>query len=303
MMLSANLRGIIAMCTAMALFVVNDAFVKLAAKSWPVHQIMVIRGVFAVCILGCVVILAREHNRLGVLKQPLVLARCLIEGFVAFTFISALSVLPIADVTAILLISPLLITVAGAFFFGEDVRWRRWMAVCVGFIGMLLVVRPGGETFNAATLLALASTAGVAVRDLLTRSLPASVPSLIVALGTSTATMVTGAVISAFQPWQAYDGKTLAYTAVAAITVAIGNYAIILAFRNVEVSVVSPFRYTVIIWAVIAGYIGFGDVPVLAAWGGIALIVGSGLYTLYREQITRLRDRNAVNLGEHEKSA
>jgi drug/metabolite transporter (DMT)-like permease len=289
MMLSANLRGIIAMCAAMALFVVNDSFVKLAAKLWPVHQIMVVRGAFAVSIILGLIFAAREHRRFGALKQPLVMARCLIEGFIAFTFISALAALPIADVTAILLISPLLITVAGAFFFGEDVRWRRWMAVGIGFMGMLLVVRPGGTGDHSAALLALVSTCGVVIRDLLTRSLPASVPSLIVAFGTSLATMATGVAISAFRPWQAYDTGTMFYALIAALTVALGNYAIILAFRNVEVSVVSPFRYTVIVWAVIAGYIGFGDAPAPIAWAGIALIVGSGLYTLYREQRTRLR--------------
>ncbi|MFM9974890.1 MAG: DMT family transporter [Beijerinckiaceae bacterium] len=286
------MRGILAMCAAMALFVINDTFVKLASTAWPVHQIMVIRGAFAVGIILCLLMAAGDHRHFATLRKPIVIARCLIEGFIAYTFISALALLPIADITAILLISPLLITIAGVFFFGEDVRWRRWMAICIGFLGMILVVNPGGSSFNSATFLALASTFGVAVRDLLTRRLPASVPSLVVAFGTTLATLVTGTILSIAQPWQAFDTTILLYCLFAAVTVALGNYAIILAFRNVEVSVVSPFRYTVILWAVIAGYIGFGDAPTAVAWFGIVLIVASGLYTLYREQQTRNRQRS-----------
>ncbi len=289
MKLSVNTRGIVAMSLAMALFVVNDAFVKLATISWPVPQIMVLRGVCASLIALGMVFMLREQHQLGKLRRPLVLLRCTTEGFVAVTFISALAVLPIADVTAILLLSPLLITVAGAFFFKEDVRWRRWIAVMIGFAGMLLVVQPGGSSFGQATLLAFLSTLGVAARDILTRRLPMDIPSSAVAFGTTIATTLTGLLLSIFRPWAAFDWQTMVYILGAAVTVALGNYAIIVAFRDVEISVVSPFRYTVILWAMIAGYLIFDDIPQPVAWLGIALIVGSGIYTLYREQVTRMR--------------
>jgi drug/metabolite transporter (DMT)-like permease len=286
---NVNMRGILAMSLAMALFVINDTFVKLATVAWPVSQIMVMRGLCATLIALGMVFLQREQKNLIELRQPLVLLRCGTEGFVAVTFISALAVLPIADVTAILLLSPLLITMAGAILFKEDVRWRRWIAVMVGFAGMLLVIQPGGSSYGLATLLAFLSTLGVAARDLFTRRLPTSIPSSVVACGTTIATTLTGALLSVFWPWAGFDWHTMAYILGAAVTVALGNYAIIVAFRDGEVSVISPFRYTVILWAVIAGYFIFDDVPQPVAWLGIALIVGSGIYTLYRERVTQIR--------------
>jgi drug/metabolite transporter (DMT)-like permease len=286
---NVNMRGIVAMSFAMALFVVNDAFVKLATVAWSVPQIMVVRGLCATLIaLGMVFLQGEQRNLIG-LKRPLVLLRCATEGFVAVTFISALAVLPIADVTAILLLSPLLITVAGALLFKEDVRWRRWIAVLVGFAGMLLVVQPGGADFGPATLLAFLSTLGVAARDLFTRRLPTNIPSTVVACGTTIATTLTGALLTIFWPWVGFDWQTMIYILGAAVTVALGNYAIIVAFRDGEVSVISPFRYTVILWAVMAGYLIFDDMPKPVAWLGIALIVGSGVYTLFREKAARNR--------------
>jgi drug/metabolite transporter (DMT)-like permease len=280
----SNLRGILAMCAAMLLFVINDACVKLATQSWPPHQVMAIRGVMAAGLIGTILALRGEITGVTALRQPMAFARCAIEGFVAITFITALASLPIADVTAILLLSPLFITVAGALMFGETVRWRRWLAVLAGCAGMLLVVRPDGAGFSLAGGLALISTIGVIARDLMTRRIPSGIPSLVIALGTTMATMLTGFAISLFQPWQPWTMTAFLACVGAAITVAGGNYAVILAFRDSEVSVVSLYRYTCILWAVIAGYLVFGDVPTSLSLLGIALIVASGLYTLHRER-------------------
>jgi drug/metabolite transporter (DMT)-like permease len=295
-----SLFNILAMCTAMAVFVANDTLVKLAAVHWPSHQIMFLRGLFAIVVTLTLVVLAREFWGMRLLKKPIVALRCAIEGFVAYTFITALAHMPIADITAILLLSPLLITMAAAVLFGEKVRWRRWMAVIVGFIGMLLVVRPGGSDIGWPALLALASTFGVAARDLLTRRLPAEVPSTVVAFGTTLATTLTGGFIWLLQPKvffaeASFSGTSFAAApllacALAAVLVALGNLAIILAFRDVETSLVSPYRYTVIVWAVLSGYLVFGNVPTLLSWMGISLIVASGLYTLYREHaVSKMR--------------
>jgi drug/metabolite transporter (DMT)-like permease len=281
---SGGLTNILAMCSAMALFVGNDTLVKLAAVDWPSHQIMSLRGVFALCVTFSLVLILRETAGLRYLRQPFVMLRCGIEGFVAYTFITALAWMPIADITAILLLSPLLITMAAAFFFGEQVRWRRWLAVTIGFVGMLLVVQPSGANFGWPALLALASTFGVAARDLMTRRLPAEVPSTVVAFGTTLATTLTGSIIWLFQPGAEIAAKPLVACAAAAVLVGLGNVAIVYAFRRVETSLVSPYRYTVIVWAVLSGFLVFGAVPTPLGWAGITLIVGSGLYTLYREQ-------------------
>jgi drug/metabolite transporter (DMT)-like permease len=287
MKIEGNLKGILSMCVAMALFVLNDMFVKLAATIWPVHQIMMIRGFMATAVVLSLVFWAGEHRFWGEMRKPLLLLRGTVEGMVALSFITALTVMKLADITAILMISPLLITIAGAIFFGETIRWRRWMAVGIGFAGMLLVVRPTGEDFGPMTMLAILSAIGVAGRDLLTRAMPSSIPSLLVALSSTIATALIGLAISCVQPLVAYDGVAMLYSVLAAVTVGLGNYAAVLAFRDVEVSVVAPFRYSVIIWAVIGGYLVFGDGPAPIAWLGILLIVGSGLYTMYRERIMR----------------
>jgi drug/metabolite transporter (DMT)-like permease len=281
---TTGLPNILAMCCAMALFVANDTLVKIAAVHWPAHQIMFLRGLAALGVTFSLVVVMREMGGLPFLKRPLVALRCAIEGFVAFTFITALAFMPIADITAILLLSPLLITTAAALFFGEQVRWRRWMAVIVGFVGMLLVVQPGGNTLGWPALLALASTFGVAARDLLTRRLPAEVPSTVVAFGTTLATALTGGCVWLFNPGAPLSAEPLLACAGAAVLVALGNLAIVFAFRRVETSLVSPYRYTVIVWAVLSGYFVFGNVPTILSWVGIGLIVASGLYTLYREQ-------------------
>jgi drug/metabolite transporter (DMT)-like permease len=283
---SRNITGIIAMCAAMALFVINDTLVKLAAKELPTHQILFLRGLFATTLICAAVVQKGLHRNLAGLRSPLVLTRCLIEVFIAYTFIGALAVLPLADINAILLLSPLMITVIAALVLKETVRWRRWSAVLVGFIGMLLVVKPGGSTFQAAALLALMSTTGVAVRDVLTRRIPADIPTLIIAASGIVIMTVSGGLLSLASPWVAVSSQTLLYLAGAAIMVLLGNVAIIMAFRDVDISAVSPFRYTLIVWAVIAGILVFGDMPTPMAWIGIGLIVSSGLYTLYRESIT-----------------
>jgi drug/metabolite transporter (DMT)-like permease len=291
-----NIKGIVAMCAAMALFTVNDVLVKLVATQLAPHQILLVRGAFASLFALSLVFAAQEQRQLSMLAQPLVLARCCVEGLVAFTFISALAVLPIADITAILLLSPLIITIIAALFFKEDVRWRRWMAVIAGFIGMLFVVKPGSDGVQTASLLAFVSTLLVAARDLMTRRLPATVPSRVVAAGTTITTTILGGMLALFQPWVALDGHTLLLLIGAATVVTLGNFAIIVAFRDVDVSVVSPYRYTLIVWAVLAGAVVFGDVPTGVSWIGIALIIGSGLYTLYRETTVRsgLKDHPSV---------
>jgi drug/metabolite transporter (DMT)-like permease len=293
---ASGLMNILAMCAAMALFVANDTLVKIAAVHWPAHQIMFLRGLFALGVTFSLVVAMRELEGMQFLKRPLVALRCGIEGFVAFTFITALALMPIADITAILLLSPLLITVAAAFFFKEQVRWRRWLAVIIGFVGMLLVVQPGGNSLGWPALLALGSTFGVAARDLLTRRLPPEVPSTVVAFGTTLATTLTGGCVWLFNPGAPVTVEPLMACAAAAVLVALGNLAIVYAFRRVETSLVSPYRYTVIVWAVLSGYLVFGDVPTVLSWAGIGLIVGSGLYTLYREQSLARSARHAARV-------
>jgi len=287
--MTRNLKGILAMCAAMALFVANDTLVKLATVHVAAHQILFLRGIFASAFVLIAVFWTGMWRHWKEMANRLLLLRCLLEVFVAYTFILALGVLAIADLTAILLLSPLIITAISALALKETVRWRRWLAVILGFAGMLLVVKPGGSGFQAAALLGVVSTIGVAFRDLVTRHLADTLPTLLVATAGILSLTAFGGLLSLGLPWQPLDSHVILLLAGAALTVLLGNVAIIMAFRDVDVSAVSPFRYTVIVWAVLAGIVIFGDIPEPAAWLGILLIVGSGLYTLYRETVLASR--------------
>ncbi|MFN3482800.1 MAG: DMT family transporter [Rhabdaerophilum calidifontis] len=281
------MRGIIAMMAAMGFFVINDTLVKLVRQHWDTGQIIVVRGVFALVLLFGWVALAGQLGRIQAILRPDLATRGLIEAVVAASFITALGMMPLADITAILLAAPLLITALSMVLFGEAVGWRRWSAVAVGFLGMLLVVRPGGNAAPPLALgLALVSVLGVALRDLMTRRVPTDIPSVIVAVTSTLGTLAAGlALMAGGGAWHALAWEPVLILAAAAAFVLAGNYAVIEACRDVELSVVSPFRYVVIVWAVLLGILVFGDWPAPVALGGIALIVASGLYTLHRERI------------------
>lgn len=281
-----NLRGIIAMMLAMALFTLNDTFVKLARVHWEAGQVLVIRGIFALVMLVIWLKLAGIVDKMRMLFRPALVLRGLIEAGIATAFITAVGQMALADITAILMMAPLIITALSMIFFGEKVGWRRWSAVFVGFGGMLLVVQPGGGVPATALVLALLAVVGVGFRDIVTRRIPAEIPSVVVAFTSTLGTLLGGLILlGAGEPWRPMPPQLLMLTGSAAAFVILGNYAMIEACRDVELSVVSPFRYIVILWAVVLGIVVFGDWPTPLAIGGIALIGVSGLYTLHRERV------------------
>jgi drug/metabolite transporter (DMT)-like permease len=284
---SENRLGILTMCAAMALFVTNDALLKLATAALPPGQIMAVRGVFASVLALGLVLALREGSGLRGLRQPMVLARAGLEALVAFLYITSLAFLPLANITAILQATPIIMTLIAVAFGLERVGWRRWSAIAVGFCGVLLVVKPDPGAFDVYALVALCSAGGVAVRDLITRRIAGHVPSSVVTFSTTTTVGLSGAAIGLTETWQPLHGPQLALLAAAAVLVTAGNLCIIVAFRRGDVAVVSPFRYTIVVMSIGLGYLVFGELPDLLAGAGIVLIAGSGLYTLHREQARR----------------
>lgn len=281
-----NLRGIVAMMLAMALFTLNDTFVKLARVYWEAGQVLVIRGVFALVMLAIWLKLAGISDRIGMMFRPALVLRGMIEAGIATAFITAVGQMALADITAILMMAPLIITALSMIFFGEKVGWRRWSAVFVGFGGMLLVVQPGGGVPITALVLALLAVIGVGFRDIVTRRIPVEIPSVVVAITSTLGTLLGGLLlVGAGEAWRPMPPHLLMLTGSAAAFVILGNYAMIEACRDVELSVVSPFRYIVILWAVVLGIVVFGEWPTSVAIAGIALIGASGLYTLHRERV------------------
>jgi drug/metabolite transporter (DMT)-like permease len=284
-----NLRGIAAMMIAMLFFVGNDALMKLARGSLETGQALFVRGLFALAMLTIVISLTRSWLLLPLAFHRLSLLRAGTESVVAALYISALSAMALADITAILMLTPLILTALSVLFLKEKVGWRRWSAVILGFIGILLVIRPGGQVAPIwAVAMAFGSAVLVAVRDVMTRRMPNAVPSLMLTLATTLGTMVGGvAMVVAGQSWQPLSAPILAILAGAALLVLIGNFAIIEAFRDADISAVSPFRYSVILWAGIFGFALFGEMPTALSLVGLALVIASGLYTVHRERMRR----------------
>jgi drug/metabolite transporter (DMT)-like permease len=181
---------------------------------------------------------------------------------------------------------PLTITLGAAVAFGEPVGWRRWSAIVAGFIGVLIIVRPGVAGFNQFTLLALVSVLFCSLRDLATKRIPPHIPSLFITLLTTITVTTAGAVILVpLGGWTPPSAHAVGLLALAAVLVLTGYQCVIMALRSGDISAIAPFRYTALLWALLLGYLVFGDVPDTMMATGAAIIVASGLYAFYRERI------------------
>jgi drug/metabolite transporter (DMT)-like permease len=282
---AANRRGILAMLAAMTLFTANDTLLKLASDALAPGQIMAVRGLFASLFALGLVTAFGEWRRLPAIASPLVLLRAGFEAATAFLYITALAHLPLANITALLLASPILMTLLTVMLGMERVGPRRWAAILAGFAGVLAIVRPSVEGFNLYAGLALASAFMVVGRDFTTRLIGGRVPSAVVTLSTTASVTAAGFALGLTEEWRAPDPPHLLLLAGAAALVTLGNLSIVLAFRQADIAVVSPFRYAVALLALAAGYAVFGEVPDPLSTFGIALIVGSGVYTIHRERL------------------
>lgn len=284
MSLTPNLRASLFMAVSMAGFTTNDAITKAIIETIPHGQAMLVRGAFATILIA---ILAWSRGALRAPSQllhPMVALRSTCELLSTVCFLAALSQMPLANLSAILQALPLAVTMGAALFMGETVGWRRWLAISVGFAGVMIIVRPGFDGFNAFALLGLAAVVFAAIRDLATRSMPAEMPSLLVSTATAGIVAAAGAVLMVPQGgWAPITIGQTALLALAAVLLLFGYQFIIMAMRLGEVSHVAPFRYTALIWALLLGYLAFGEVPDAAMIAGSTIIVASGLYTLYRE--------------------
>jgi drug/metabolite transporter (DMT)-like permease len=280
-----NRRGIVAMVSAMALFIGNDTLMKLAREVYPAGQAIALRTVFAVLAGLAMVFLLKEGGKLGLALRPVVLLRGLIESAVALSFIWALGLLPLGNITAILMTSPLIIVVLAVLLRIERIGWRRTLAVAVGFCGVLLIVRPEAAGFNLAAIVALISAILVGWRDLLTRSIGSDVPSTVISLTTTVLVGLVSIGYGFFEVWQPFWRIETLYLAGAAVLVSTGSLCIVSAFRNTDIGVISGYRYSIVVFAVVIGYVVWGEVPDALAIAGIALIVGSGLYTMHRQRV------------------
>jgi drug/metabolite transporter (DMT)-like permease len=282
--LSDNSRGALLMALAMALFTVNDALVKSVTTEISVAQIMAVRGVMTVLLVYGIIRHMKIHVPRRILRDPLALLRAFCEVAATVTYFTALSRLDFAVAGSIMQSLPLVVTLGAAIFLREPVGWRRWTAIGVGLAGVILIIRPGAEGFTPDAMLAVVSLFFTASRDLITRRISADIPSLGITLLTAVANTVLGAVlIVPMGGWQPVSGGTFAVLVLTSILVFGGYQAVIMAMRKGEISFVAPFRYTSLLWSLTIGVFFFGEHPTGTMLIGAAIVIGSGLYTFYRE--------------------
>ena len=276
----APVVAILLMCAAAACFVVSNALVKHMGQWLPTGQMLFIRGGMAMLIVFAAAHTSRATRLLGTILSAPVLARAAVEGVGSTLFLMSLAWLPLANATAIDLTAPLILTGLAVVFLGERVPAQRWLAIGVGFIGVLLIVQPRAGHFNAAALLCLLGTTLHATRDLLTRRIPPSVPSLLVALSSTVAlTLVAGAWLLV-EGWRPIERAHLGWLALGAGFLAGGVLCTIASLRHIALSTVAPFRYLSLPFALALGFGVWGELPGPLACAGIVLIAASGLWVL-----------------------
>ncbi len=278
-----NMRGGLLMIAAMAGFAVEDMFLKTAARQVPVGQILMIFG--AAGMIGFAILAKSQGARLlnpAILSTP-ILTRAVFEVMGRLFYTLAIALTPLSSASAILQATPLVVVAGAALVFGEQVGWRRWAAIMAGFVGVLIILRPGLAGFTPLSILAVLGMLGFAGRDLATRAAPKTLSNLtlgvygfamMVPTGAGLLAWTGGAVVPDTNASLALAGATLFGVA--------GYYALTAAMRVGEVSVVTPFRYTRLLFALIFGMLVFAERPDAATLLGSAIIVASGIYTLLR---------------------
>ena len=264
-------------------YVINDAFIKLVAEDLPLFQSILIRGLFITAIL---IVLASQRGELvGSLQhvdRPLVL-RIAMECIGTAMYLSALTRVPLAGLIAVLQIVPLVVTFVAARLLREAVSLHRVLSVLVGFAGVMLVVRPGSNDFNPWFIVGFGVVAAIVVREVATKNISPKLPSLFISLCTAIAISVMGLIGSAIEGWETPTGRELLLLGGAAAFLTVGYVASVVTIRVGDISFSAPFRYTILIFAIILQIIVFDDVPDILTFVGAAIVALAGLYAFTRE--------------------
>lgn len=281
-----DVRGALWMSLSMVGFVVNDTLMKSVADEVPLFQAILIRGL---CATALIVAFAWHRGalayRLKGADRGQISLRTIGEVGATCFFLTALFNMPIANAIAIIQAASLGVTLAAAMVLGDPVGWRRYTAIAIGFVGVVLIVRPGTEGFNVYSLSALVAVGFIVLRDITTRRLSRAVPGLLVTVVTSASITTTGLLATLATGWQPIGAGALGYLVAASGFLLVGYYAGVEAMRVGDVGAVSPFRYSNLLWALVLGYLVFGDLPDALTLAGAGIIVATSLYALHRERI------------------
>ncbi|MGB3490095.1 MAG: DMT family transporter [Xanthobacteraceae bacterium] len=288
---SARLAGIGLMLVGIWAFSFGDALGKYIVASYPVGQLLFLRAVASLALLSPLIWRSR-HEFMRLERPGLHLLRVVLSTLEVAAFFVAVMYLPLADVITFYLASPIFVTALSALVLREQVGWRRWCAVGVGFCGVLIAMQPSAQTITWPALIALGGSTCFAILMLITRSLRGA-SDTVLASSQFVGTLVFGAMLLPF----GWVTPSLPGFGLFALAGAISVGALLCVNRSLKLapaSVVVPYQYSMIIWAVIFGYVVFSDVPTLATLIGAAIIIGAGFYIFLREQALG-RDDTPVN--------
>jgi drug/metabolite transporter (DMT)-like permease len=278
---SARLAGIALMLAGVCMFSFGDALGKVLVASYPVSELLLLRAAVPLAIL--LALIWRQRASLPRLERPgLQLLRMVLSTAEVAAFFVAVVYLPLADVITYYLACPIFVTALSAIILREQVGWRRWSAVLVGFCGVLIALRPSAQTVSWPALIALGGSFSFALLMIVTRSLRAT-PDIVLAATQFAGTFSVGLVMAPFA-WRAPGVPDLGLFVLAGCISIVALLCTNRSLKLAPASVVVPYQYSMIVWAVMFGYVVFGDVPQVSTIVGAAIIIAAGLYIFIREQ-------------------
>lgn len=280
----ANLLGGIWMISAMAFFAIEDAFIKAVATTIPIGQILILFGAGGAITFAA---LARLNNEpvfiADVLSRPMRI-RVVFEITGRLFYGLAIAMIPLSAATVILQATPLVVVAGAAVIFGEKVGWRRWAAIVIGLVGVVIIVQPGTDSFSVLSILAIIGMFGFAGRDLASRAAPLSLSTSVLGFYGFLAVVVAGVLFSLWQSTAFVQPNLRAlFSLLAAVLAGVAAYSFLMkAMRTGDVSAVTPFRYTRLLFGIALGIALFDERLSLSMMVGSTLVVASGLFILWR---------------------
>ncbi len=294
--LSDNTRGALLMTLSMAAFTTNDSFMKAVLADLPLFQGLFLRASMNLVMVFAFIVPLMGPVRFDLSKRDwgYVAIRSVAEVVAAMCFLTAVSHMPLANATAIMQTMPLSITIAGFLMFRDPLGWRRMVAIGIGFAGVMLIVQPGTDGFSGYALFAIVAMISVTVRDIIVRKMSPTISTTTVTLGAIVCVWIVTGLASLGGAWEPVSFETWVQLFGSGFCLVIGYVTSVTVMRVGEMSFVSPFRYTALVWALVIGLFAFGEWPNFLALTGAFVIAGTGVYTVWREAQLRRRAMRAA---------
>ena len=278
----SSLRGVLCMLGGALSLTINDAMAKYLTQSYPVGQVMALRGLSIIMLLIAFLFFMNNLKALKIFSWKGHLLRAGAMTGSTFFFITGLSLLPITDAIAIAFVAPILTTILGIIILREAVSWKRWVAIFVGFFGVIIILQPTSDAFKIAAIAPMGAAAFGAARDVITRAMSGSENSLSI-LFTSMLMITIAGFLTYPLGWSAVKPSHIWIFITSSLLVGLAQYLMIEAFRLGEVALISPFKYSSLLWATLIGLVIWNDLPSKHVVLGAFILILSGIYLLRNE--------------------